>query len=281
MEADMEARWNRDVVKAMFNKAAHPNIDRYFEKVEAALDEAIKDKKISDLEQIRKLKLYTYATVATENASFNPAPEKQGRSNTLSHHAAPPRQLGEQVAQVHSVHEALLDQFKIDNPYGKYDYKRMQKISAEAEADALRHGYSKDKIAALRDQAKAPRGLGERYRGRGWIQLTGMNNYLYYGVHAKCPQIVEDPDQASNVENAARLLAAYVLMNFKRILTALDANDLRAAREVVNGKAAAGAEPHGMGQFSHAYKIGLQQTEEKKLKTSGRIRGEAAPQPFE
>jgi hypothetical protein len=68
--------WGINVVKAMFPKIAHGNIGIYFSLIDSALDEQIKKHNISDPDSIVKLKLYSYATIRVENASFDPQDER-------------------------------------------------------------------------------------------------------------------------------------------------------------------------------------------------------------
>ncbi len=93
-------------------------------------------------------------------------------------------------------------------------------------------------------------GDGARYRGRGFVQLTGRENYRAYG--AKIRQPLEDqPGLALVPEIAAELLAAFVADRQGRINAALDANDMAQARRAVNGGT------HGLDRFTAAYKAAL------------------------
>jgi putative chitinase len=51
-------------------------------------------------------------------------------------------------------------------------------------------------------------GDGFRYRGRGFIQLTGKNNYSEFGTALGIP-LVADPDQAANPSVAARIAGRF------------------------------------------------------------------------
>jgi peptidoglycan L-alanyl-D-glutamate endopeptidase CwlK len=116
-------------------------------------------------------------------------------------------------------------QYGLDRPFGKYDYR----------GDLHNH---------------AP-GMGAKYKGRGFIQLTGRKNYVDYAARARAPEIVERPERAGDPDVAARILAAYVLQNSDRILRAIRAGDLTKARSVVNG-----SPPHGVVAFSKAFEAG-------------------------
>jgi predicted chitinase len=71
-----------------------------------------------------------------------------------------------------------------------------------------------------------------RYRGRGWIQLTGRDNYATYGTKLGL-DLLGDPDQALKPEAAARILARF----FRRSGAAKHAErqDWRGVRKAING----------------------------------------------
>jgi hypothetical protein len=75
-------------------------------------------------------------------------------------------------------------------------------------------------------------GDGERYRGRGIIQLTGRNNYTQYGEWLGY-DLVNHPELANRPDVACAIMALY----FKNthIKRYADASDWRAVRRAVNG----------------------------------------------
>jgi len=75
---------------------------------------------------------------------------------------------------------------------------------------------------------------GARYRGRGFIQLTGRKNYKLYGSLLGY-DLVGNPELANAPQPAAQILAAYLKENELSIRSALAAGDLSAARRIVNG----------------------------------------------
>jgi peptidoglycan L-alanyl-D-glutamate endopeptidase CwlK len=92
---------------------------------------------------------------------------------------------------------------------------------------------------------------GERYRGRGFIQLTGRINYEQYGdVVGLGNQLVDNPEIANEVRVAAQLLAAFLKDKEERIRDAVKNDDLKAARQLVNGG------NHGLDRFTDAFRIG-------------------------
>lgn len=93
---------------------------------------------------------------------------------------------------------------------------------------------------------------GECFRGRGYIQLTGRFNYGKYGAAIGIGnQLLTNPERASDPQIAAQLLSAFLKDKEAPIKEALQDNDLKAARRLVNGGA------HGLDRFSDAYTIGL------------------------
>jgi len=92
---------------------------------------------------------------------------------------------------------------------------------------------------------------GERFKGRGFVQLTGRANY---GVRGQAiglgAQLVENPDRANEPAIAAKLLASFLKSRETQIRSALEAGDLPAARRLVNGGR------HGVDAFSQAYRTG-------------------------
>lgn len=92
---------------------------------------------------------------------------------------------------------------------------------------------------------------GERYRGRGFIQLTGRANYEKYGQSLGLgTQLVDNPDLANDPAVAAKILALFIRDKEKSINSALANNDLAKARKLVNGGS------HGLKEFSEAFNIG-------------------------
>ncbi len=91
-------------------------------------------------------------------------------------------------------------------------------------------------------------GDGARYRGRGYVQLTGRENYEKFGKVLDI-SLADNPDSACAPEVAACLLAAYLDANRDRLTKALAKDDLKAARKVVNGGS------HGLERFSDTFRM--------------------------
>ena len=93
---------------------------------------------------------------------------------------------------------------------------------------------------------------GERFKGRGFVQLTGRSNYARHGAAIGLGhQLIENPDLANHPAIAARLLASFLKAHEDRIREALANGDLCQARRLVNGGS------HGLDAFTAAYNTGL------------------------
>jgi peptidoglycan L-alanyl-D-glutamate endopeptidase CwlK len=92
-------------------------------------------------------------------------------------------------------------------------------------------------------------GDGPKYKGRGFIQLTGRFNYTKFGPVVGA-DLVNSPDLANDPKIAAELLAAFIKDKEQAIRNALANNDLRTARKLVNGGS------HGLDDFMAAFRIG-------------------------
>jgi peptidoglycan L-alanyl-D-glutamate endopeptidase CwlK len=92
---------------------------------------------------------------------------------------------------------------------------------------------------------------GERFRGRGFIQLTGRDNYTRYSNEVG-DDLVANPDDANNPTIAAKLLALFLADRENVIREALANNDLPTARRLVNGGT------NGLDRFTDAFQKGMQ-----------------------
>jgi putative chitinase len=112
-------------------------------------------------------------------------------------------------------------------------------------------GHPFDLYDNRRDLGNQGRGDGEKFKGRGFIQLTGRFNYEKYGkVMGLENQLVDNPDLANDPTIAAKLLASFLQDKERRIKEALLDNDLRSARKSVNGGS------HGLERFTEAFNTG-------------------------
>jgi putative chitinase len=101
------------------------------------------------------------------------------------------------------------------------------------------------------DLGNNQRGDGDRYKGRGFIQLTGRHNYEIHGrAIGLGDRLVQTPDLANDRDVAGKLLASFLKAKERVIKEALLDNDLRSARRLVNGGV------HGLERFCDAFTIG-------------------------
>lgn len=93
-------------------------------------------------------------------------------------------------------------------------------------------------------------GDGARFRGRGFVQLTGRANYEEYAPRIGA-DIAASPDLANAPEVAAVLLAMFLADRKKELTTALAATppDYRKARRLVNGGS------HGLDRFKSVFTL--------------------------
>lgn len=83
-----------------------------------------------------------------------------------------------------------------------------------------------------RDLGNTQPGDGPRYKGRGFIQLTGRANYREYGLKLGL-DLEADPDRALEPITAANIFALY--WTTKRVHEACEARDWPRVRRLVNG----------------------------------------------
>lgn len=96
---------------------------------------------------------------------------------------------------------------------------------------------------------------GEKYRGRGYIQLTGQHNYAKYGRKIGLgDKLLDEPDQACKPDIAGRLLAAFLGERERELKEALLDQEFARARRLVNGGS------HGLDRFVAAYRVGVEIT---------------------
>jgi putative chitinase len=92
---------------------------------------------------------------------------------------------------------------------------------------------------------------GDRFKGRGYVQLTGRTNYREHGAAIGLgDQLIQHPDMANQPDVAAKLLASFLKSKETRIKAALLEDDLKTARRLVNGGS------HGLDEFTRAFRTG-------------------------
>lgn len=91
---------------------------------------------------------------------------------------------------------------------------------------------------------------GARFRGRGFVQLTGRANYRALGRFIGVGErLLRAPELANDPSIAATVLVAFLSMRRRRLKEALVERDWRRARRLVNGGS------HGLERFVDAVRI--------------------------
>lgn len=94
-------------------------------------------------------------------------------------------------------------------------------------------------------------GHGEKYKGRGFVQLTGRSNYETIGKAIGLgDRLVNEPELANDPDIAAQILARFLKNKEQKIRQALLVPDFEKARKLVNGGV------HGLERFKVAFQIG-------------------------
>jgi hypothetical protein len=83
-----------------------------------------------------------------------------------------------------------------------------------------------------RDLGNIEPGDGARFKGRGYIQITGRTNYRLWGNKINV-DLVNDPDLASKPDIAAKILVQFMID--RRVKEYLDAKDFAKARRIISG----------------------------------------------
>jgi peptidoglycan L-alanyl-D-glutamate endopeptidase CwlK len=91
---------------------------------------------------------------------------------------------------------------------------------------------------------------GADFKGRGFVQLTGRDNYQKFGPVVGVPDLADQPELANDPGIAANLLAAFIKAKEVPMRQALANDDLATARRLVNGGS------HGLDDFTDAYRTG-------------------------
>lgn len=119
---------------------------------------------------------------------------------------------------------------------------------------------------------------GARFRGRGFVQLTGRANYAAHGERIGLgSDLIDQPELANDATIAARLLASFLKRQEVAIRQAFQDHDLptalAVARRLVNGGS------HGLDRFSAAYLVGdgllPEESRPKRLRPRRRMRRRA------
>ncbi|MFL6744065.1 MAG: SH3 domain-containing protein, partial [Sphingomicrobium sp.] len=92
-------------------------------------------------------------------------------------------------------------------------------------------------------------GDGARFKGRGYVQLTGRFNYTRVGPQISV-DLVAAPEMANDPTTAGIILAQFLRNVETRLRAALADGNLRLARKLINGGS------HGLDRFEDAFERG-------------------------
>jgi peptidoglycan L-alanyl-D-glutamate endopeptidase CwlK len=113
------------------------------------------------------------------------------------------------------------------------------------------NGHAFDLYDNRRDLGNRGQPDGERFCGRGYVQLTGRANYTKYSkVLGLGDKLVRQPELACDAAIAGRLLAAFLRDKERAVKECLLASDYAGARRLVNGGR------HGIERFTEAFVTG-------------------------
>lgn len=96
------------------------------------------------------------------------------------------------------------------------------------------------------DLGNTQKGDGVRYKGRGYIQLTGRSNYAVFGQKIGV-DLINNPDLALDVEVGAKVLAHY--FKDRGVVEACLAKDWLRVRKLINGVNLKTGLPNGWEDF--------------------------------
>jgi predicted chitinase len=112
-------------------------------------------------------------------------------------------------------------------------------------------------------------GDGARFRGRGFLGLTGRANYTQMSARLGLgSRLVDNPEDVKSPEVSARVVCAFFVDRLPTLLAALEQNDLAVVRRLVNGGTA------GLDRFTPAYQTVLARLKEPSnatVRTGGRL----------
>lgn len=216
---DIQKLTNEQIAR-LFPKRASVNVAQNWPKVRAALE-------TYGLSSSRNLVLYALATIRAETGVFSPAPEAPSKySKTLDR----------------AGYAGIQDK-GTERPFGSYD----STIQFDKEGKPIINKHLGNRLYTGKDEelmrsrhGDPPRedfNDGERYRGRGFVQLTGRYNYQQMQKRLEGRMkldLVEHPEGAEDADTAAGILACVMALHRAEIETAMSRREFTRARKVVN-----------------------------------------------
>lgn len=99
-----------------------------------------------------------------------------------------------------------------------------------------------------KDLGNTEKGDGVRFKGRGYIQLTGRSNYALFGQKIGL-DLISNPDLALDIEVGAKILAHY--FKDRGVVEACLAKDWLRVRKLINGVNPSTGLPNGWVDFQN------------------------------
>ena len=197
-----------EVLAKIFPYTRTKNLQLYAPYVLAALDSAGFGPNTPDGKLICKVAL---ATIRAESEGFEPIAEMCSRFNT-------------------SLNGSEFDLYDIP----KLDPKTKLPL--------------KDASTIYKDLGNTEFGDGTKFKGRGFIQLTGRYNYDHIGKQLELP-LIERPYMANMPEIASAILVQFLNKKKAKIIPAIKTENYLVARKAVNGGS------HGLERFKEACEL--------------------------
>jgi hypothetical protein len=229
-EVEYADRVSSDQVACLFPQRARQNVIANWPVVRTEL-------KRHNLGDAKEMILYALATIRVETSGFSPAPERPSRFSKSQDR----------------VSYAGVNDAGTERSFGSYDStlrvdKAGKPIVNKSLGNCYYHGKDEELMRARHGDPPLPEcNDGERYRGRGFIQLTGRFNYERLQrelTNEPGVDIVNHPEAAESVEVAAKILATFLVNHRGDIERYMKNKEFGAARKVVN-KAGLGMEIFG------------------------------------
>jgi peptidoglycan L-alanyl-D-glutamate endopeptidase CwlK len=208
-----------DDVAGLFPQAARSRIKAFWPLIAAQL----KEHHLTSREAV----LYTIGTISAETRpTFSPGPERSSRHSQRVDKAG---------------YSGIQDAGTV-RPFGAYDstitFKNGKPVINKSLGNAYYRGKDDALMRARHGDTEIPDlNEGEKYRGRGFVQITGKYNY---GVMQRMVggelgiDLLGQPEKAEDPETAARILACFLARHRSTIEKDMKAGHYRAARKVVN-----------------------------------------------
>jgi len=209
-----------DDVAALFSHDVRTRVKAYWPLIAANL----KERHLTSREAV----LYVIGTIDAETLpKFSPGAEKtSARSRNIDK----------------AGYAGIQDQGTV-RPFGEYDSSTHLNKKGKLVVDhSLGNAHYRGKDDALMrarhgDPAIPDLNEGEKYRGRGFVQITGKYNYgvMQRMVGAELEiNLLEHPEEAEDPETAAEIIACFLARHRSTIEKEMKAGHYKAARKVVN-----------------------------------------------